>query len=106
MDKREIEIKETLIHGTFECPKLHDGPTKVLYHLKMLHLTSNLVTATDLALYPQTGNNALDITLNAVLLVYLHQILAIKDNNDNFDALAISTKIRHEIRSINTLYPN
>ena len=105
-DNLGFEEKETFLHGVFSCPKLYDGPDLVLQHLKIDHLLSDAVTATDIVLYPQTGDIALDTVLSAIYIIYLYFVLQSRDSNSPFDPKAIANYIRLEISSINTVYFN
>ena len=105
-DNLGFEEKETFLHGVFSCPKLYDGPDLVLQHLKIDQLLSDAVTATDIVLYPQTGDIALDTVLSAIYTIYLYFVLQSRDSNSPFDPKAIANHIRLEISSINTVYFN
>ena len=101
-----LDNKETLLHGTYSCPKLYDGPDIVLNHLGMSHLVTEAVTATDLILHPQTGDIALDTVLSAIYTIYLYYVLASRDSNTQFEPKTISNKIKYEISTINSVFSN
>ena len=72
----------------------------------MSHLLTEAVSVTDLILYFQTNDIALDTVLSAIYTIYLYYVLLSRDSNSQFDPKAISNQIKYEIHTINSVYYN
>ena len=99
-----MDIKESLVHALWDCPKISNIYTNTLQALKIDHLTQLPLSAQQVIIYDSfvTEKNL----INSVWIFMLCSILTSKDNNSPINQLKLTNKIKREIRDTNKSYPN
>ena len=100
----KMDIKESLVHALWDCPKISNIYTNTLQALKIDHLTQLPLSAQQVILYDSfaTAKNL----INSVWILMLCSILTSKYNNSPINQLKLTNKIKREIRDTNKSYPN
>ena len=98
-----MDIKESLVHALWDCPKITNIYTNTLQTLKLDHLTELPLTAQQVILH-DSFTTAKTI-INSVWILMLCSILNAKYNNAPLNANNLANKIKREIKDTNETYP-
>ena len=98
------EIKETLIHAMWDCPKISNIYTDTITNLKLDHLTSFPLTPQQVILYDEFSSAP--TLINSVWLLMVCSILGARHNNIPINYVSLSSKVMFEIKSTNKSRPN
>ena len=99
-----MDIKESLVHALWQCPKVTKIYTNTLQALKLDHLTQLPLTAQQVILYNSFATAK--TIINSVWILMLCSISNAKYNNAPLNANNLANKIKREIIVTNKTYPN
>ena len=98
-----VEVKESLVHALWDCPKIGTLYEKVLTALKIDHLTQLPLTAQQVILYDSFASAK--TVINTLWLLLICIILNHKYDNAPININITCEKIRREIRDTNRAFP-